>query len=73
MDKGQAEPLGATRLEDGSVNFALYSRHAEGVVLCLYEAFSPEPSVSALHYSYLLTTVLYCSVVYSSLVYSCLV
>ncbi len=35
---GSSRPLGATLGEDGSANFALYSRHAEAVDLCLFDA-----------------------------------
>lgn len=44
--RGHAEPLGVDFRRDGSVNFALFSRHAEKVVLCLYEPDCVEPSVS---------------------------
>eukprot|EP00249_Psilotum_nudum_P016568 c25886_g1_i3 orf=55-2838(+) len=40
---GQPEPLGITIGSDGSVNFALYSRHAKNVVLCLYDSDSTDP------------------------------
>ncbi|MEM7698449.1 MAG: alpha-amylase family glycosyl hydrolase, partial [Verrucomicrobiota bacterium] len=33
---GRSHPLGATRLDDGSVNFAVFSRHATSVELCLF-------------------------------------
>lgn len=46
MGRGQPDALGVTWNRDGSVNFALYSRHAENVVLCLYESDAIEPSVS---------------------------
>lgn len=45
MGKGRPEPLGVTWERDGSVNFALYSRAAEGVVLCLYQGEEPDPSM----------------------------
>jgi isoamylase len=48
MRRGRPDPLGVTWGRDGSVNFALYSLHAENVVLCLYEAEAIEPSVSTL-------------------------
>ncbi|MED6181149.1 hypothetical protein PIB30_016905 [Stylosanthes scabra] len=35
--KGYPAPLGLSFNPDGSMNFALFSRHAEGVVLCLYD------------------------------------
>ena len=34
---GSPHPLGATITADGSANFALYSRHAEAVDLCLFD------------------------------------
>ncbi|KAL1312236.1 hypothetical protein HN51_038857 [Arachis hypogaea] len=34
---GYPAPLGLSFSPDGSMNFALFSRHAEGVVLCLYD------------------------------------
>ncbi|CAI5482801.1 unnamed protein product, partial [Closterium sp. Yama58-4] len=45
MGRGSASPLGATANADGSVNFALYSRYAEGVVLCLYLPDDAEPTL----------------------------
>ncbi|CAI7778374.1 unnamed protein product, partial [Closterium sp. NIES-54] len=45
MGRGSASPLGATPNADGSVNFALYSRYAEGVVLCLYLPDDAEPTL----------------------------
>ena len=46
MRPGSPSPLGATlRADDGSVNFALFSQHAEGVTLCLYEPGEAEPDV----------------------------
>ena len=48
MRPGSPSPLGATlRADDGSVNFALFSQHAEGVTLCLYEPEEAEPDVRA--------------------------
>ncbi|MED6198420.1 hypothetical protein PIB30_066131 [Stylosanthes scabra] len=35
--QGYPAPLGLSFNPDGSVNFALFSRHAEGVVFCLYD------------------------------------
>ena len=35
LQTGQAYPLGAT-VQDGGVNFALFSAHAKRVELCLY-------------------------------------
>ncbi|KAL9321905.1 hypothetical protein ACSQ67_009958 [Phaseolus vulgaris] len=37
MLPGYPGPLGLSYSPDGSVNFAIFSRHAEGVVLCLYD------------------------------------
>lgn len=34
---GSPSPLGLSFSPDGSMNFAVFSRHAEGVVLCLYD------------------------------------
>lgn len=36
MQAGHPAPLGASFSEDGSVNFALFSKHAESVILCLF-------------------------------------
>lgn len=36
-------PLGLSLLPDGSINFALFSRHAERVILCLYGDASDKP------------------------------
>jgi len=36
VSDGSAHPLGATRLEDGSVNFAVISQRAESITLCLF-------------------------------------
>ncbi|XP_061341364.1 isoamylase 2, chloroplastic [Gastrolobium bilobum] len=35
--RGYPAPLGLSFSPDGSVNFAIFSRHAESVVLCLYD------------------------------------
>ncbi|CAI8614162.1 unnamed protein product [Vicia faba] len=35
--RGRPSPLGISFFPDGSINFAVFSRHAEGVVLCLYD------------------------------------
>ncbi|KAH9320558.1 hypothetical protein KI387_015197, partial [Taxus chinensis] len=45
VGRGNPDPLGFSLGIDGSVNFALYSRAAENVVLCLYDATSTEPSL----------------------------
>ena len=41
-DYGQSAPLGAT-LRDGGVNFSLFSRHASGVTLLLFDAIDGIP------------------------------
>ncbi len=38
LGPGRAWPLGATRDADGSVNFAVFSAHADAVELCLFDA-----------------------------------
>lgn len=43
--RGKPDPLGFSMGRDGSVNFALYSRSAENVVLCLYNATSTDTSL----------------------------
>lgn len=43
MSAGHPMPLGVSRCEDGSVNFALFSRNAESVVLCLFDNNVNEP------------------------------
>lgn len=43
--RGKPDPLGFSLGRDGSANFALYSRNAENVVLCLYNATSTDPSL----------------------------
>eukprot|EP00245_Coleochaete_scutata_P013147 TRINITY_DN525_c0_g1_i1.p1 TRINITY_DN525_c0_g1~~TRINITY_DN525_c0_g1_i1.p1 ORF type:complete len:317 (+),score=36.50 TRINITY_DN525_c0_g1_i1:109-1059(+) len=46
MSKGLPSPLGVSWGKNGAVNFALFSRHAEGVVLCLYDNdTSPVPAM----------------------------
>ncbi|KAF3772596.1 Isoamylase 2 [Nymphaea thermarum] len=45
IGRGFPEPLGATFCDDGATNFALFSRNAENVVLCLYEKKTSEPSL----------------------------
>lgn len=42
---GYPSPLGISYKPDGSVNFAIFSRHAEGVVLCLYDGSGVEKPV----------------------------
>ncbi|KAF7818292.1 isoamylase 2, chloroplastic [Senna tora] len=39
---GCPTPLGLSFSPDGSINFAIFSRHTEGMVLCLYDDTSPE-------------------------------
>ncbi|CAK9268960.1 unnamed protein product [Sphagnum jensenii] len=43
--RGRPDSLGITWQRDGSVNFALYSKHANNVILCLYTADAIEPSL----------------------------
>lgn len=45
LGRGYAMPLGVSSSNDGSVNFSLFSRNARGVVLCLYENKSIDPSL----------------------------
>ncbi|KAF5203756.1 Glycogen debranching enzyme [Thalictrum thalictroides] len=45
LGSGSPAPLGISFLNDGSVNFALFSRNAENVVLCLYDDMEGEPSL----------------------------
>ncbi|CAM6098217.1 unnamed protein product [Calypogeia fissa] len=45
VGKGRPEPLGLTQNRDGTANFALYSKNAETVVLCLYGDEAVEPSM----------------------------
>eukprot|EP00897_Mesotaenium_endlicherianum_P008367 jgi/Mesen1/7559/ME000392S06818 len=45
MERGRPDNLGATWGKDGSVNFALYAKHAQGVTLCLYNAEDAEPTL----------------------------
>ena len=40
--KGHPQPFGSTQAHDG-VNFAIFSKHASSVHLCLYEAGHKEP------------------------------
>lgn len=35
--RGRPDPLGISFSRDGSINFAVFSRHADSVVLCLYD------------------------------------
>jgi isoamylase len=37
FNRGYPSPLGLTFLPDGSMNFAIFTRNAESVVLCLYD------------------------------------
>eukprot|EP00250_Pteridium_aquilinum_P016538 c23149_g1_i1 orf=170-2869(+) len=43
--RGHPDPLGSNANKNGSVNFALYSKNAAVVILCLYHAGSTQPSV----------------------------
>lgn len=43
FERGQPDPLGMTVQSDGRANFALYSKNAQGVILCLYDAEGTEP------------------------------
>lgn len=38
-------PLGVSISDDGAINFSLFSRNAEGVVLCLFDGRTREPSL----------------------------
>ena len=40
---GQVFPFGATLMEDGAVNFSVYSKDADGCTLVLYHHSQPEP------------------------------
>ncbi|KAJ6794133.1 isoamylase 2, chloroplastic [Iris pallida] len=42
---GRSMPLGVSRSDNGTVNFSLFSRNAERVVLCLYDGKSDQPSI----------------------------
>lgn len=42
---GKPAPLGITFCDDGTVNFSLFSRNAERVILCLFEDHSEKPSL----------------------------
>ncbi|KAL5701685.1 isoamylase [Ranunculus cassubicifolius] len=42
---GHPAPLGISFCNDGSVNFALFSRNARRVILCLYDALTDKPSL----------------------------
>ncbi|KAL3693914.1 hypothetical protein R1sor_007565 [Riccia sorocarpa] len=43
IGKGKPEPLGLTWERSGSVNFALFSKNAANVILCLYKEDSTQP------------------------------
>ncbi|XP_010278620.1 PREDICTED: isoamylase 2, chloroplastic [Nelumbo nucifera] len=45
ISSGHPAPLGISFSDDGSVNFSLFSRNAESVVLCLYDEKSDQPSL----------------------------
>ncbi|KAK6936850.1 Glycosyl hydrolase, family 13, catalytic domain [Dillenia turbinata] len=42
---GYPAPMGLSFLDDGSLNFAFFSKNAENVVLCLYEDSSSKPAL----------------------------
>ncbi|CAM0955722.1 unnamed protein product [Alopecurus aequalis] len=44
VGQGSPAPLGLSLSEDGAANFALYSKSANGVVLCLYGGGDDEPA-----------------------------
>ncbi|XP_008799133.2 isoamylase 2, chloroplastic [Phoenix dactylifera] len=45
LGPGWPMPLGVSISDDGAVNFSLFSRNAEGVVLCLFDGKTREPSL----------------------------
>ncbi|KAF6166558.1 hypothetical protein GIB67_005420 [Kingdonia uniflora] len=45
IGSGHPDPLGISFANDRSVNFALFSRNAESVVLCLYDGVADKPSL----------------------------
>ncbi|KAF9604702.1 hypothetical protein IFM89_009138 [Coptis chinensis] len=45
VGSGHPAPLGISFSNDGSVNFALFSRNAETVILCLYDEMEGKPSM----------------------------
>ncbi|XP_042517141.1 isoamylase 2, chloroplastic [Macadamia integrifolia] len=45
ISSGYPAPLGVSFSSDGSVNFALFSRNAESVVLCLHNEMTDQPSL----------------------------
>ncbi|KAL8540967.1 hypothetical protein ACS0TY_002298 [Phlomoides rotata] len=46
FSSGRPSPLGISFLHDGSINFAIFSRNAESVVLCLYaDTVSEKPAL----------------------------
>jgi glycogen operon protein len=53
-EEGSAFPLGVSWVEaEGAFNFALYSKHADAVELCIYCEENPEKPVLQLHLDYL--------------------
>lgn len=45
MCSGYPSPLGISFCDDGSVNFALFSRNVDKVILCLYDKMADNPSL----------------------------
>ncbi|CAN6351122.1 unnamed protein product [Urochloa humidicola] len=45
VGRGRPAPLGLSLSEDGAANFAVYSKSAKGVVLCLFAAGGGEPAL----------------------------
>ena len=48
--RGQPNPLGTVLRSNGSINFAIFSKSATDVSLCLYNPGSIQPSVSFLYH-----------------------
>ena len=48
--RGQPNPLGTVWRSNGSINFAIFSKSATDVSLCLYNPGSTQPSVSHLYH-----------------------
>lgn len=45
IDRGHPLPLGVSFSDDNLMNFSLFSRNAEGVVLCLYDGTTNQPAL----------------------------
>nr|CAD1829238.1 unnamed protein product [Ananas comosus var. bracteatus] len=45
LGSGQPMPLGVSVSDDGLTNFSLFSKNAEGVILCLYDGIKDEPAL----------------------------